>query len=82
MDCMTPRDSSVVGTPDEQLGEKVVAAVVPKQGFTLTPQAILSSCKEYLHSWKCTKEIRFLDALPRNTMGKVLKNEVEKIFWP
>jgi acyl-CoA synthetase (AMP-forming)/AMP-acid ligase II len=70
----------VVGVPDEQWGEKVVAAVVPKQGFTLAPQAILSFCKEQLHSWKCPKDIRFLDALPRNTMGKVLKKEVEKLF--
>jgi malonyl-CoA/methylmalonyl-CoA synthetase len=75
-------ESSVVGVPDDQWGEKVVAAVVPKQGFTLTPQAVSSFCKEYLHSWKCPKDIRFLDALPRNTMGKVLKNEVEKIFSP
>jgi malonyl-CoA/methylmalonyl-CoA synthetase len=73
-------ESSVVGVPDAQWGEKVVAAVVPKQGFTLAPQAILSFCKEQLHSWKCPKDIRFLDALPRNTMGKVLKKEVEKLF--
>lgn len=73
-------ESSVVGISDEQWGEKVVAAVVPKQGFTLAPQEILSFCKEHLHSWKCPKEICFLDALPRNTMGKVLKKEVEKLF--
>jgi len=75
-------ESSVVGVPDEQWGEKVVVAVVPKQGFTLAPQAILSVCKKQLHSWKCPKDIRFLDALPRNTMGKVLKKEVEKLFSP
>jgi malonyl-CoA/methylmalonyl-CoA synthetase len=75
-------ESSVVGVPDEQWGEKVVAAVVPKQGFTLAPQAILSFCRERLHSWKCPKDILFLDALPRNTMGKVLKKEVEKLFSP
>ena len=73
-------ESSVVGVPDDQWGEKVVAAVVAKQGSTPAPQAILSFCKEQLHSWKCPKEIRFLDALPRNTMGKVLKKEVEKLF--
>jgi malonyl-CoA/methylmalonyl-CoA synthetase len=73
-------EAAVVGVPDEQWGEKVVAAVVPKQGFTLTPQAISSFCREQLHGWKCPKDIRILDALPRNTMGKVLKKEVEKIF--
>ena len=74
------RESAVVGIPDEKWGEKVVAAVVPKGGFTLVPQEIFSFCKEHLHSWKCPKEVRFLEALPRNTMGKVLKEEVGKLF--
>ncbi|MGE5840596.1 MAG: class I adenylate-forming enzyme family protein [Deltaproteobacteria bacterium] len=73
-------ESCVVGIPDEKWGEKVVAAVVPKKGSPLAPQAILSFCKEKLHSWKCPKEIHFMEALPRNTMGKVLKKEVEKVF--
>jgi malonyl-CoA/methylmalonyl-CoA synthetase len=75
-------ESCVVGVPDEKWGEKVAAAVVPKHGVTLTQQAVLSFCKENLHSWKCPKEIRFVDALPRNTMGKVLKKEVERLFLP
>ena len=75
-------ESCVVGIPDEKWGEKVVAAVVLKQGVPLAPQAILSVCKEKLHSWKCPKEIHFLESLPRNTMGKVLKKEVEKFFLP
>lgn len=73
-------ECSVVGVPDEQWGEKVVAAVVLKQGLTLDPQAISFFCREHLHSWKCPKDIRFLDALPRNAMGKVLKKEVEKVL--
>jgi len=73
-------ESCVVGVPDEKWGEKVVAAVVPKQGVHLAPQAVFSFCKESLHSWKCPKDIHFLEALPRNTMGKVLKKEVEKLF--
>jgi malonyl-CoA/methylmalonyl-CoA synthetase len=75
-------ESCVVGISDEKWGEKVVAAVVPKQGVPLAPEVILSFCKEKLHSWKCPKEIRFLETLPRNTMGKVLKKEVEKLFLP
>ena len=74
------RESSVVGVPDEQWGEKVVAAVVREPGIALSSKDILSFCKEHLHSWKCPKDIRFLEALPRNTMGKVLREEVEKIF--
>ncbi|MBN1106242.1 MAG: AMP-binding protein [Deltaproteobacteria bacterium] len=75
-------ESCVVGVPDEKWGEKVVAAVVPKQGFNLDSQAVAVFCKEKLHSWKCPKDIRLLDALPRNTMGKVLKKEVERLFLP
>jgi malonyl-CoA/methylmalonyl-CoA synthetase len=74
------RESAVVGIPDEKWGEKVVAAVVAKQGLLLEPQDVMSFCKKHLHSWKCPKEVRFLDALPRNTMGKVLKEEVGKFF--
>ena len=74
------RESAVVGIPDEKWGEKVVAAVVAKEGLLLEPQDVMSFCKKHLHSWKCPKEIRFLDALPRNTMGKVLKEEVGNLF--
>ncbi len=73
-------ESSVVGIQDEKWGEKVVAAVVPKKGSAVSREAIITYCREHLHSWKCPKEIRFVDALPRNTMGKVLKQEVERLF--
>jgi malonyl-CoA/methylmalonyl-CoA synthetase len=74
-------ESCVVGVPDDQWGEKVVAAVVSKPGIAMAPEAVVSFCKEKLHRWKCPKDVRFLEALPRNTMGKVLKKEVEKLFF-
>ena len=73
-------ESSVVGIPDENWGEKVVAAVVPKPGSHISAQDILSLCRERLHRWKSPKEIRFLDELPKNTMGKVLKEKVRDLF--
>jgi malonyl-CoA/methylmalonyl-CoA synthetase len=73
-------ESSVVGIPDEKWGEKVVAAVVTKSGTKLKSHEIQALCKEHLHDWKCPKEIVFLEELPRNTMGKVLKEEVKKFF--
>jgi malonyl-CoA/methylmalonyl-CoA synthetase len=73
-------ESSVVGIPDEQWGEKVVAAVVPKQGVSVDAVKIQEFCKRRLHNWKCPKEIVILNELPKNTMGKVLKEEVKKIF--
>ena len=73
-------ESSVVGIPDEKWGEKVVAAVVTRPEAALTSNAIQTFCREHLHSWKCPKEIAFLDELPKNRMGKVLKEEVRKVF--
>lgn len=73
-------ESSVVGIQDEKWGEKIVAAVVRKSNSGLNPDHIKLHCKQYLHDWKCPKEIVFLEELPKNTMGKVLKEEVEKVF--
>ena len=73
-------ESSVVGIADEKWGEKVVAAVVKGPAAGVGGDEIRSYCKSQLHDWKCPKEIVFVEALPRNTMGKVLKEEVKKLF--
>jgi malonyl-CoA/methylmalonyl-CoA synthetase len=73
-------ESSVVGVPDERWGEKVVAAVVVKADSNIKPEAIRVHCKNHLHDWKCPKEVVIVQELPRNTMGKVLKEEVKNIF--
>ncbi|MGD8724238.1 MAG: class I adenylate-forming enzyme family protein [Desulfobacterales bacterium] len=73
-------ESSVVGIADERWGEKVVAAVVKKENSNITPATIKAYCKNHLHDWKCPKEIVFVKELPRNTMGKVLKENVKNLF--
>jgi len=78
IDCVV--ESSVVGIPDEKWGEKVVAAVVPKSGSHVNPEEVQQFCKQHLHNWKCPKEVVLVQELPKNTMGKVLKEEVKKIF--
>jgi malonyl-CoA/methylmalonyl-CoA synthetase len=70
-------ESSVIGIPDRTLGEKVVGAVVIKNGSKIKPREIQAYCKVHLHDWKCPKEIIFLKTLPRNTMGKVLKEDLK-----
>jgi acyl-CoA synthetase (AMP-forming)/AMP-acid ligase II len=71
-----------VGIPDEKWGETVAAAVVPKygQGQDIGEENLRQHCKRHLHNWKCPKKILFVNSLPRNTMGKVLKEEVKKLF--
>jgi malonyl-CoA/methylmalonyl-CoA synthetase len=71
-------ESCVVGIPDEKWGEKVVAAVVLKPKDTLTVKEIKDHCKQHLLDWKCPKEVLFLEELPRNKMGKIMKEEIAK----
>ena len=73
-------ESSVVGIPDEKWGEKVVVAVMAKSDANLRDSDIKTVCKQNLLDWKCPKEIVFVDEIPKNTMGKVLKEEVKKLF--
>ncbi len=73
-------ESSVIGLRDDQWGEKVAAAVVTKPKARVKPEDIHQFCKQHLHNWKCPKEIRLVQTLPRNTMGKVLKEELKKLF--
>ena len=73
-------ESSVVGIADERWGQKVVAAVVITADSNMKPEEIRAFCKNHLHDWKCPKEVVFVRELPRNTMGKVLKEKVQNLF--
>ena len=73
-------ESSVVGVHDEKWGEKIVAAVVKKPDSDVNADSIQAMCKKHLHDWKCPKEFIFVREMPRNTMGKVLKEEIKKLF--
>ncbi len=74
------KESCVIGALDEKWGEKVVAAVVLRPDTTLEAKEIQDHCKKYLMDWKCPKEVFFLKDLPRNKMGKIVKEEVVKLF--
>ncbi|MEV6643068.1 FadD3 family acyl-CoA ligase [Amycolatopsis sp. NPDC051371] len=64
------RDVAVIGVPDERLGEVGKAFVV---GTGLTEDAVLAFCRERLANYKTPRSVAFLDALPRNASGKMLK---------
>ena len=65
---------AVVGVQDNKWGEIPVAFVVKKPGATVESEDILRLCKEKLASFKCVRGVRFEDALPKNPVGKILKN--------
>lgn len=63
----------VIGVPDEKWGESVCAVVVPLPGQRLTVEEIKQFCKNKLAGYKIPKSVKFMDALPRNPAGKILK---------
>ncbi len=69
-------EAAVVGRADERWGEVPVAYVVLRPGATATAEGLTEHCRELLARFKVPKDIAFLDALPRNPSGKVLKREL------
>ncbi len=67
-------ESAVVGIPHADFGEVGVAVVIAKPGVALDPGQIIASLKSKLANFKVPKQCFVVDALPRNTMGKVQKN--------
>ncbi len=66
-------ESAVVGLPDADFGEAVVAVVVPEPGATLSPEALRTAARAHLAAFKVPKQVHLVEALPRNAMGKVEK---------
>jgi len=64
---------AVIGAPDERWGERVVAVVATKPGQTLTLDGLQAFAATRLARYKLPRELRLVDALPRNPTGKVLK---------
>ncbi len=69
-------EAAVVGRPDERWGEVPVAFVALRPGADATPDALIAHCQAQLARFKVPKEVTFVEALPRNPSGKVLKREL------
>lgn len=72
-------ESAVIGIPDADFGEEVVAVIIGN-GDRPTIDAIISHCKKQLANFKIPKRVEVIDSLPRNAMGKVQKNLLRERF--
>ncbi len=73
-------DCAVVAIPDPDLGERIGAVVVLSAGAQTTPDQLRAWLKERLAAYKVPKEIRLVAELPRNAMGKVIKQDLRPHF--
>lgn len=71
-------EAAVFALPDEHWGEVVAAAVVLRHGMAADAEALQAHCKAHLAGFKCPRRFFFIDDLPKNPSGKVLKRELRR----
>ncbi len=74
-------DAAVIGIPDDEFGEQVLAFCELKPGHQADANDVLAHCAQHLASYKRPRRIEFIPELPRNTMGKLLKRELREPYW-
>jgi acyl-CoA synthetase (AMP-forming)/AMP-acid ligase II len=74
-------DVAVIGVPDARWGEAVKAIIVRTPGAAVTAEELIAFARERIAGYKLPKSIDFVDALPRNPSGKILKRELRAPYW-
>lgn len=73
-------ESVVIGIPDPEFGEQPVSYVVLKEGETASTEEIIEFCRERLAPFKRPRNVMFIDSLPRNPLGKILRKKLREEY--
>ena len=74
-------EAAVIGVPDDVWGESVKSFVVMREDITVTEEELIQHCKEILASYKKPKSVEFVEDLPKNAYGKVLRKDLKEPYW-
>ncbi|EUA86840.1 hypothetical protein I551_6647 [Mycobacterium ulcerans str. Harvey] len=69
----------MIGIPDHRLGEVGRAFIVARPGFNLDEKSVIDYTREHLANFKAPRSVRFVDTLPRNAGGKVVKPQLREL---
>ena len=69
-------ECAVIGVPDEKWVERVHAVILLKPGQCATDEEIMTFCKDRLARYKAPRSVEFVESLPKNPQGKILKKEL------
>ena len=72
---------AIIGVPDEKWGESVKAVVAFHPDKAVPPEELIEFARERLAHYKAPKSVDFVEALPRNPSGKILKRDLRKQYW-
>jgi len=67
---------AVIGIPDDQFGEEILACVVLKEGASAEPEDLIAWTKEHIAAYKYPRQVKIMDSLPMTATGKILKKEI------
>jgi acyl-CoA synthetase (AMP-forming)/AMP-acid ligase II len=73
-------EAYVVGLPHPLLGERVAACVIVRADHAVTRDALIAHCRERLAHYKCPEEVKFVDAVPKTSRGKVSRASLQAVF--